>query len=483
MVSGRARSAVLWSGLDLFARQGLSFVVSVILARLLLPEDFGTIALLSIFLGISQLFVNAGFSQALIQKQDATHLDESTIFWFNVTVGAAVTVLLMLLAPWIAGFFELPILLPIIRFISCMVLISAVGSIHSTLYSKNLDFRTPMKIGVVSTVISGCIGIYLARDGHGVWALAIQMMTGAIATTTLLWFMSSWRPLFIFSAASMRNMMGFSGWIFASGVLETFYQRGYTLLIGKFYGPSDLGIYNRADATQQLPASMLSGILSRVTFPLFSEAKNDKDRLREGVRFSVRSMMLVMIPAMTGLAMVAEPFIREVFGEKWLAAVPILQVLCAAGTLYPLHVINLSVLQAQGHAKLYFRLEIVKKVLGITLLVIGSFYGLIGIALSRVIQSYIAFAINGHYTGRFLDYGCLDQIRDIFPSLLLSAVMAVVVALVGHFFQIGGLGELLVLCFVGGFSYLIMNALFGVAAYKEALGFIFGGAAFGRHYP
>lgn len=476
MLRHKAKSAFLWSGFDIFMRQGMGFLITIILARLLVPEDFGTLALLALFLGIANLFVNAGFSAALIQRQDITHVDESTVFWFNIGAALIVTLVLFAISPWIAGFFALPVLKPLTMLMACSVLISALGSIHSTLLTRRLDFKTPMKVGAISTIISGSVGVYMAWADFGVWALAGHAISGTVAGTLLLWVFSPWRPLFTFSGKSFRRLGRFGGWMFAAHFLDTLYQRGYTLLIGKFYGTYDLGIYSRADSTQQLPANILTSVLSRVAFPLFSSVSQDKQRLRRGVRLSVRTITLITAPTMLGLGVLAAPFIQVVFGEQWLPAAPVLQVLCAAGLLWPLHVINLSALQAQGHGKLFFRLEIIKKFSGILTLVIGSFFGIMGIAWSRVIQSIIALVINGHFTNKFLGYDMREQIKDCFPSLLLSVVMAAVVVMADVWIEIGGVLELLLLINLGAAFYLACNMLFSIGAFKEAVGLIKGEA-------
>lgn len=469
MLKTRARAAVFWSGLEIFTSKGVSFVVTVILARLLVPEDFGTLALLALFLGIANLFVTAGFAAALIQKQDVTHLDESTMFWFNVAAALVMWLVLFALSPLIADFFALPVLQPLTVLVACTIVLSASGAIHSTLLSKRLDFRAKMKVGLISTAVSGGVGVYLAWNNFGVWALAWQAVVSAAISTLLLWAISSWRPLYAFSSDSFRRLFGFGGWLAGAYLLDTIYQKGYTLLIGKFYGTYDLGIYNRADNTQQLPTSILTGVLSRVAFPLFSSVNQDKERLRRGVQLSVRSIALITSPVMIGLSVLAEPFIRVVFGEQWLPAVPILQVLCVLGLLWPLHVINLNVLKAQGHANLFFRLAVIKKIAGIVLLVTGSFFGILGIAWGRVIQSIIAVLINSHYTKKFLGYGIAEQTKDCFPSFLLGAGMGSVVLAASHSIDMVGKIELLLLIFLGALFYVLGNLALGASAFKEAI--------------
>ena len=468
---------MIWSGIDIFFREGLGFIFTVVLARLLLPEDFGTLALLGLFLAIANVFVNAGFTAALIRMQDASILDESTVFWFNLCASLLAALGLCLAAPWIAEFLALEVLYPLTMLMAVNVVIGSLGAIQSTLFTKGLDFRTPMRVGAIATITSGVVGVSLAFSGYGVWSLAWQAVTSTVVSTSLLWYFSSWRPVAGFSRDSFRRMFSFGGWVFASNMLEAIYQRGYTVLVGKMYGIYDLGIYKQADNMQLFPASILTRILSQVSFPVFSSASHDKTRLKRWVRLSVRSAMLVCAPTMVGLGILAEPIIGMVFGSKWLPAAPVLQVLCFIGLFWPLHVINLNVLQAQGHSRLNFRLSIAKKTTGIALLLIGSLFGVMGVAWSRVIQSVIALVINGLYSKKLLDYSMWEQIKDCLSSLVLSVVMAGVVVLCEGRLEIGGLSELLALVFIGFSFYLVSNLLLGASAFKDAYSFLRNGSA------
>lgn len=468
MLRHKAKSAVFWNTIELLVRVGAGFVVTVILARLLAPDDFGVLALLALFLGIANLFANAGFSAALIQRQDVTHADESTVFWFNILMALLMMLALFAIAPWIASFFEMPLLQPLTMVMAINVLIGAAGAVQIALLTKQLDFKTLTKVTVFSTVISGVVSIYMAVAGYGVWALAAQSITATLIATLLLWHLSAWRPLSKFKRDSFRRLFGFGGWMFASSLLETIYQRGYTLLIGKSYGTYDLGIYSQAERVQQIPSGVLTEVLSRVAFPLFSSVNDDNEKLARGVRTSVRNMMLIVAPVMFGLAVLAVPFIDAVFGEKWLPAAPILQILCIVGLLFPLQVINLTALQAQGHSKLFFQLEVAKKITGVALLIGGSFFGIVGIAWSRVIQSVLALLINAHYTKRFLDYGVFKQLADCFASVLLSAAMTVVIMTVDSWTSVGGITGLVLLIVVGAGFYLGSGLLLRLSVFREA---------------
>lgn len=418
------------------ARHGVQFGISIALARLLSPEEFGMIAILYLFTGIASTFIDSGFSSALIQRQNNTHTDESTVFWFGLGMGAVAAVILSALGPWIGDLFGHPILSSLTQVLALTLVINAAGSLHLTLLTKKLDFRTPLKIGVTSMVVSGALAISLALAGFGVWALALQALSGSVVTTALLWIMSRWRPRWEFSIASARQLFGFGGYLLLSALLDVAYTRVHTLIIGKLYGLRDLGFYSRADNTKQIPVGMLSAILSRVALPIFSEAAGDPRALRRGVQVSLRGIMLVNIPTMVGLLATAENTVSVLFGDNWLPAVPVLRVLCLAGVFWPLHVINLNVLTAQGHSHLFFRLEIVKKIVGTALLLAGIPFGVMGIAWSQAAFGLLGFLINAFYTGRLLNYGALSQLRDILPTVAVSAAMGGAAYSVGLFVEL-----------------------------------------------
>jgi teichuronic acid exporter len=469
MLKQKAISATLWSGADIFLRQGLQFIIAVILARILSPEEFGTIALLYLFVGLAGVFVDSGFSAALIQSQDVTHIDESTVFWFNLSMGALMAVILLMLAPWIAAFYKLPVLIPLTGVLALNLFISALGSIHGTLLTKRLDFKTPMKISAIAATISGGLGIVLAWEGYGVWALAVQTLSATLLTTALLWIFNKWRPAFEFSLVSARRFFRFGGYLLMSAILDVAYNRIYTLLIGKFFGVRELGFYNRADGIKQLPVGALTGILSRVALPIFSAAADDKERLRRGVRYALRGMMLINAPMMLGVMATAEPLVHILFGPKWLPAVPILQVLCLGSIMWPLHVINLNVLTAQGHSHLFFRLEVIKKLLGTVLLIGGTAYGVMGIAWSQVIFGFLAFVINAHYTRIHIAYGAWQQVMDFLPSLLLSAVMAAMVYWLGENLALPIVAIFLMQIAAGVIIFLLGCHVLQFSAYLEAI--------------
>jgi len=415
--------AIFWSFLERFSQQGIHFVISIILARLLLPEEFGLIAMLTIFMAIAESFINSGFGQALIQKQDITHTDECSIFYFNILVGFCAAGLLCLSAPWIAGFYNQSLLVPLTYALSFNLIINSFGLIQITLLTKQIDFKTQLKVSIIATFISGIIGVVMALKGFGVWSLVVQSLSRNLFFTVLLWFFNTWRPSLIFSLDSLRVMFAFGSRLLLSGLLDTIFQNIYLVVIGKLFSPVNLGFYSRAKSLQQLPVFSLSSIVSRVTFPVFSSVQDDKSRLKRGVRKALTMLVMINFPMMVGLAIVAKPLVLVLLTEKWLPCVPYLQLLCAVGMLYPLHAINLNVLAAQGRSDLFFRLEILKKILVVIAIAITYRWGIIAMIYGQIVTSCLAYCLNAYYTGKMLNYPITEQIQDLMPSLVLAGIM------------------------------------------------------------
>lgn len=472
MLKQRALSATLWSAADIILRQGLQFAVTIILSHLLTPAEFGTIALLALFIGVATVFVDGGFSAALIQRQDVTHTDESTVFWFNLGIGAIVSFALWIAAPAISAFYGKPILIPLIGVMALNVFFGALGTIHATLLTKRLDFRTQMKVGVIATLVSGGVAVWIACIGYGVWALAAQAVVMTFVSTALLWTFNSWRPIWTFSVPSARKLFGFGGYYFASILLEMTFSRLYTLLIGRYYSVRELGYFNNADSLQQMPGGFLAGVFSRVALPMFSAAANNKATLRRGMQLAIHGMMLLNVPMMMGLMALSVPFVQILFGTPWVPAAPILRILCLGALLWPMHVINLKVLMAQGYSHLFFRLEIVKKALGVAMLGVGAIFGVMAIAWSLALFSVLAFTINAYYSGRFLDYGMVRQLRDFAPVLFLSTVMAAVIYAIGAQWTCPPLLKLAVLVPLGAAIFFAMAWIANLQALQDVLALV-----------
>lgn len=469
MLKRRAFAAILWSGGDIALRQGVQFVATMILARLLSPADFGVIAMISLFIGVAYVFMDGGFSVALIQRRDIDHVDESTVFWCNLAIGSLLTLLLFAVAPLIADFYGTPALAPLMRLMSLSCLLASLGSIHVTLLTRQLDFRTQAKAGGLAALLSGIVAITLAISGFGAWALATQALVMAASLSSLLWVLHPWRPTWRFSGGSLRKLFGFGGFHLASSLLEMVYSRLYTLVVGRMFGARDLGFYANADNSRQIPGNVLGALVARVALPMFSEAAHDPALLRRGIQLSIRGMMLINAPAMLGMAALAEPIVSVLFGKQWLPAAPILQVLCVAGLLYPVHAINLNALMAQGHANLMFRLELVKKGIGVALLFSGAWYGLIGVAWSQVVFSLVVLVVNTYYTKRWFGYGALAQLWEIGPSLTAAGLVAYVAHVASMAWHVPAIVQLVVLGGGGAVAYLSVLAVVRVRAMQDVM--------------
>jgi O-antigen/teichoic acid export membrane protein len=348
------------------------------------------------------------------------------------------------------------------------LIIAVLGSVPTTLLIKNLEFRSLLKIGVFATTISGCVAIAMASVGMGEWSLACQFLIASVVNSTLVWFYTPWRPRLAFSWGDTSRLRAFGVFILLSSLLEVFFSRLNTILIGKIYGAAELGFYTRAETSKQFPVNMLSSIISRVAMPVFSQHAADKTKLRQAVQMSSKTLMAVNTPLMLTMVALADPLVRLVFGPAWVAMIPILQVLCLGGVLWPLHVLNLNALMAQGHSNLFFRLELLKKGAGIILLMAGCLWGVLGIAWSQVGFSLVALVINAHYSGKMLQYGLLAQLRDCLPPVLISTPIMVVIFAIPSLLPSGPVYQLSLSLVLGGLYFYVVSLAFKVNVVRYA---------------
>lgn len=463
----RALIATIWSAGDALSRQGLQFATTLVLARLLTPADFGLVAMLAIFVGTAGVLADGGFSAALIQRQDVHHEDESTVFWCNLAIGFALSLGLACSGAALAEFYHEPRLRFIAPAMSLVVLAGAGGAIHFALLIKRLEFRTLAIAGGVAACLSAAVSITLAALGHGVWALVAQAIVSSMATTGMLWWLHPWRPAWVFKASSLRKLAGFGSYHLASTLMESAYTRLYSLLGGRLFGARPLGYYANAENTRQLPASFLAALVARVALPMLSQAQGDPLVVRRGLQLSIRIMMTLYAPIMLALAALAGPVIEVLYGRQWLPAADLLRILAVAGLLYPIHMINLHALMAQGHARLMFRLELMKKAIGVVLLLLGARYGLMGLAWSQVLHSVLALAINAHYARRWLGYGAWAQLRDAAPPMLAAAAAAALVVPFVDSWVLPMPARLGVLLGMGAACYLSLIIMADTNAWRE----------------
>ncbi|GAB1232683.1 lipopolysaccharide biosynthesis protein [Ferrigenium sp. UT4] len=447
------RRAVIWSALDVFLRQGVQFIVLVLLARLLAPEDFGLVAMLALFIGVAGIFIDGGLGSALIQRQHSSRSDESTIFYFNLGMGALTAALLCLGASWIATFFGHPLLESMTYALAFSLVLNALGAIHTSLLTREMDFRTLAKVGATSSLLSGALAVALAFAGYEVWSLVSQTLCASAVSALLLWWWHPWRPAWTFSCASLASYFRFGGYEMAANLTDAVSTNLNAILIGKLFSVREAGYYDRAQRMQQLPVNMMANIINRVAFSSFSRHSEDKARLAEGLKRSQQLSMVINLPAMAVLVVLAEPLVVTLLGARWAPAVPILQVLAVAGLLWPLHVMNLSVLKAQGKARVFFWITILKKTVAIGLTLAASLIGVMAIAWAQVAVSLFAFLVNAHYSRVLLGYGAFAQLRDLGALFAATVPMTLAMLALTAWLEIAPALELLLAGAAGAAAY------------------------------
>ena len=414
-----------WSFIDNISNSGITFLVGLVLARLLTPEEYGIMAMITIFIAISNSIIDSGFSNALIRKTRIERVDYNTVFYFNLTVSILIYVLLHLAAPAISVFFKEPVLLAVIRIIGWVLIINALAIIPRTQFVRNVDFKTQTKVSLISSISSGVIGIGMALGGMGVWSLVGQQLSRQFLNTLFLWVYSKWHPVWEFSTESFKELFGFGSKLLLSGLLNTIYKNIYYIVIGRFYTSAQLGQYTRAEQFNMIFSSNLTSVVQRVSYPVLSSIQEEPERLREAYRKVIKITMLITFACMLGLAAVAKPLILILIGEKWLPAVYFLQIICFCGMLYPLHAINLNILQVKGRSDLFLKLEIIKKIIAVGPIVVGIIYGIECMLWGGVLISFIAYFLNSYYSANLINYPTSEQIKDILPTFLTSFVVAV----------------------------------------------------------
>ena len=422
---------VIWSAVDRFSAQGIQFVFSILIARLLVPEDYGIIAMLGVFLGVSQTFIDSGFGSALIRKIDRTETDFSTVFYFNIVVAVLFYVALYFAAPAIATFYNTPLLVPVTRIVALNFVIGSFSGIHNAKLSIAIDFKSRAKISVLSAILTGSAGLWIAFLGYGVWALVVQTVLASCIRTIMLWWIVKWRPQLIFSWKSFKELFSFGSKLLASGLLDTVYNNIYPLVIGKVFSPSSLGVYAKAKALADFPSSNITAILQNVTFPVLSTIQYDEDKLADTYKRFLRIAAFIIFPLMLGLSAVADPFIRILLTDKWESSIYLLQIICFALMWYPIHAINLNILQVKGRSDYFLKLEIVKKVQGIIILCLTVPMGIVAMCYGLVASALISLIWNTYYTKKLIGYGYWAQMRDLLPIFVHSLIMWALVRFIG----------------------------------------------------
>jgi O-antigen/teichoic acid export membrane protein len=423
----KAVKGMFWSFSDSMATQLIQFIVGLVLARLLSPEEFGLIGMITVFIAVTQSLVDSGFGQALIRKKEATDSDFSTVFYFNFLAGVILFLVFYFSAPAIARFYEQPELTDLARVLGIIILINSASIIQRTILIRKVSFRKLMKVNFTAAVISGAIAVVMALNGFGVWSLVWRSITGSAVQAIMLWSANRWKPGLTFNRESLRSLFSFGSKLLLSGLIDTIYRNIYLLIIGKFFSAAELGYFTRADQFSRLASQNLTGTVQRVSYPVLSQVQEDDERLKAGYKKLIITTMFITFFVMLGMVAVAKPMIVTLIGDKWLPSVEFLQLICLGAMLFPLHALNLNILNVKGRSDIFLKLEVVKKLLAVPVIIAGIFLGIRAMLIGMVVLSFVAYFLNGHYSGRLIRFPVSEQIGDIMPSFLAALSVSSVV--------------------------------------------------------
>ena len=459
-------SGVIWSAVERCSLQGIQFIFNIIIARLLTPSDFGSIAILAVFLQISQTFVDAGFTNALIQKKNQTESDFFTVFYFNIFIALIFYIILYFTAPFISTFYDIPLLTILMRVIAITLIINSLSAIHKVKLTILIDFKTQARISFFSALFSGLLGIYFAFCGYGVWSLVIQTIANATVSTISSWIVLKWIPTLSFSLKSFNSLFSFGSKLFISSLISSIYRNLYPIFIGKKFSTSELGSFSNAELFSKLPSSNISSITSRVMYPILVSVQDNNDKLAYIYRKYIRIISFIIFPLMIWMIVMAKPLVLFLLTEKWHTVIPLLQILCFDWMFDHLSVINLNLLLVKGRSDLSLKLEIYKKIIAIIILIISINWGIKGVCLGRVIYSLVATILNTYYTKNIIELSLKKQLRDIYPYFILSFFVGSIIYWI-NFMDIINIFKLLISIFVGVFLYISISIIFCKPTLRE----------------
>lgn len=459
---------IIWNFTDQLAKKGIGVVITLLLARFLVPADFGLVAMMAVFLAVATSLMDSGLRQALIRLQNAEQVDFSTAFYANLCLGLLAYIVLFAVAPLISAFYEEPRLTILIRVSALGVLINAFQVVQVALLSRAINFKLQLQASIPAGIMSGIVAVFMAYAGFGVWALVVQMLLAAFVTTVLLWIFHGWRPTLSFSFRSLGSMYNFGYKLFLSGLLETVFQNLYVIVIAKLFTATVAGHYFFAKKITEVIINQLVGSIQRVTYPALSTLQNDHIRLKNGYRKVISVTTFLLFPSMLLLAALAESLFSFLLPDKWAPAAVYLQLMCIAGVMYPLHAINLNILQVKGRSDLFLYLEIIKKVMAVIILFISYRYGVIGILIGQIIGSIIAYIPNSYFSAKLINYPVREQMADFVPGLVLSGVVAFFIYGTSYLIHWPDIAKLLVLGVLASGSYLVGAHALKLEAYLMA---------------
>lgn len=465
-LKAKAVKGFAWNSLESLLVRGVSFIISIIIARLVSPEAYGLIGMLTVFLAISTLFIESGFSRALMQRKNCTQTDFSTVFYFNLVISLLIYLILYLVAPQIAKFYNTPELISLFRVLSLQFIVTALVVVHRAKLMIDIDFQTLAKVNVIAVFISGAISLYMAYHGYGVWALVAQTLSLTIVTTVMIWFSMKWTPSWEFSMQAFREMFGYGSKILIPSLYSTVLNNIYTIVIGKWFQSRILGYYTRANTLAEMSAGTINAIVSNVTFPLLTSIQDDREKLVSVYSRLLSMTAFIVFPAMTLFAVVSEPFVRFFLTEKWLPAVVLLQWLCMAKLFMPISALNLNLLNAVGRSDLFLKTDLCKLPLIILTMVITLPMGTKAVVIGSFINTFISYFINTYMPGRLYAYGAIKQIKDCFSIIICTVVMAALSYASMRLFS-SPLIQLIVAVSVAAIAYLLTAFLLKVKELDE----------------
>ncbi|ANU27613.1 lipopolysaccharide biosynthesis protein [Planococcus versutus] len=465
---------LVWSFGDLIGNQGIQFVIQIVLARMLLPEHFGLIGMILVFIALSNSIVDSGFTQALIREKNASQTDYSTVFYFNFFISVLIYISLFFAAPAISRFFDEPQLVSIVRVLTIGIIINSFAIIPKAMFAKEVNFKAQAKINLSSSLLSGGFAIGLALTGFGVWSLVFRQLSMNAIQSLLFTLSKKWMPSLEFSFSSFGRLFGFGWKLLVSGLIDTFYTNVYFLIIGKQYSTKQLGFYTNASRFSEIVSQNLAATILRVTYPVLSSIQDEHERLAQSYKSITKLAAFLIFPVMVGMAAVGEPLVLLVFGDKWANMILYFQLLSIAGMMYPILALDLSIFQVKGRSDLYLKLEIINKVSLTILLVLAIVFdlGVIGLIGAAILNTYIEFFVNSHFSKQVIPYPAREKLNDLLPVYVLSFLMGGVVWTFGSLLDTNLLIQLLLQVTVGSVFYVVTCRLANIKELKTVYGLI-----------
>lgn len=464
-------SNFIWRFLERCGAQGVTLIVSIVLARLLDPNVYGTIALVTIFTTIMQIFVDSGMGNALIQKKDADDLDFSSVFYFNIVMCSVLYLIMFFLAPFIAKFYKIPELTAVVRVLSLILVISGVKNVQQAYVSRHLMFKRFFFATLGGTIGAAVIGIIMAYFGFGVWALVAQMLFNTTIDTLILWITVKWRPKKMFSMQRLKSLFSYGWKLLISALLDTVYNNIRQLIIGKVYTKSDLAYYNNGKKYPEYLVSNINTAIDSVLLPTMSNEQNHPERVKSMTRRAIKTATFIIMPLMVGFAVCSRQLVSLILTDKWLPSVPFMQIFCISFAFYPIHTANLNAIKAMGRSDLFLKLEIIKKSIGVVTIIIAIKFGVMAMAYSMLITSFISQVVNSFPNKKLLNYSYLEQVKDMLPQIILSLVMGAIVYAV-TFLKLSSVITLVIQIPVGVVVYWVGSKLFHIESYEYIVGML-----------